>query len=41
MLDAKVKTFHTIDNNSGFDTTILRKIRVCRDNKWINGFIEV
>ena len=30
MLDAEVKTFQTIDYNSGFDTTILRKFRICR-----------
>jgi len=41
MLDAAVKAFQTIDYNSGFDNTILRKIRVHRDKKWINGFIEV
>ena len=41
MLDAEVKTFQTIDYNSGFDTTILRKISIFRDKKWINGFIEV
>jgi len=41
MLDAEVKTFQTIDYNSVFDATILRKIRIFRDKKWINGFIEV
>jgi len=41
MLDAEVKAFQTIDYNSGFDATILRKISIFRDKKWINGFIEV
>jgi hypothetical protein len=41
MLDAEVKAFQTIDYNNGFDNTILRKIIIHRDKKWINGFIEV
>jgi hypothetical protein len=41
MLDAEVKAFQTIDYNSGFDATILRKNSIFRDKKWINGFIKV
>jgi len=41
MLDAEFKAFQTIDYNNGFDNTILGKIIIHRDKKWINGFIEV